>query len=240
MKKQRARSKKMNRLVSIELLAILLLVLLCIYKNNNFSFLKDANMFSQKKYDVVLDAGHGGYDSGAQYDDIDESTLNLEITKKIGKVLEQKGYSVKYTRDSDEVSWTSEEAQDLEERLRIANNSNAKLFVSIHTNADEYDEGSYGYEIWGKIKNETVYQLSKNVLDEMNTLQYSQNRGMIDQDVSTIKVLNENKLPAILIETGFISSEIDRSYLTNTSNQEKLANKIANGIAKTLESMLKE
>ncbi|MEG0709413.1 MAG: N-acetylmuramoyl-L-alanine amidase, partial [Longicatena sp.] len=109
-----------------------------------------------------------------------------------------------------------------------------------HTNADEYDEGSYGYEIWGKIKNETVYQLSKNVLDEMNTLQYSQNRGMIDQDVSTIKVLNENKLPAILIETGFISSEIDRSYLTNTSNQEKLANKIANGIAKTLESMLKE
>ncbi|MEG2543674.1 MAG: N-acetylmuramoyl-L-alanine amidase, partial [Longicatena sp.] len=218
----------------------LLLVLLCIYKNNNFSFLKDANMFSQKKYDVVLDAGHGGHDSGAQYDDIDESTLNLEITKKIGKVLEQKGYSVKYTRDSDEVSWTSEEAQDLEERLRIANNSNAKLFVSIHTNADEYDEGSYGYEIWGKIKNETVYQLSKNVLDEMNTLQYSQNRGMIDQDVSTIKVLNENKLPAILIETGFISSEIDRSYLTNTSNQEKLANKIANGIAKTLESMLKE
>ena len=63
---------------------------------------------------------------------------------------------------------------------------------------------------------------------------YSQNRGIKDQDLSPIQVLQNNKLPSILIETGFLASENDRLYLIDDVKRKIFADKIADGIIKTL------
>ena len=64
----------------------------------------------------------------------------------------------------------------------------------------------------------------------MEQLQYTQNRGIKDQDLAPLQVLQDNQLPAILIETGFLENENDRAYLTNEASQQALADKIAQGI----------
>ena len=76
---------------------------------------------------------------------------------------------------------------------------------------------------------------SLNILKELDSLGYSQNRGMKDQDLSPIQVLQNNKLPSILIEAGFLASENDRLYLIDDAKRKVFADKIADGIIKTLE-----
>ena len=239
MAKQRNKKRGLNpirllMIVAMEFLVILGLLIICVKVFPDNPIL--APLLSKKAEPpvVVLDAGHGGYDAGSTYENIYEKDVTLALVKDIGTRLEANGYPVVYTRDSDEVPWPGNEVEDLTERVRISNESGAKLFVSIHTNAAEVVNGSYGYEIWGKMKEDTVVSLSKNILTELDTLGYSQNRGLKDQDLSPIQVLQNNKLPSILIETGFLASENDRLYLMDETKRKVFADKIADGIMKTL------
>ena len=69
---------------------------------------------------IVLDAGHGGYDTGSiSYDGVYEKDITLAITQKIGEQLENAGYTVVYTRTSDEVSWSNDNRDDLRTRVAI-------------------------------------------------------------------------------------------------------------------------
>lgn len=187
--------------------------------------------------DVMLDPGHGGYDSGSFYEDVYEKDITLSLSKKIGAALQRKGVSVGYTRESDEVSWPSEESADLAKRVSLGYESGATLFVSIHTNATGTFEDAYGFEIWGKIKNEKTFALAKHVMQQLQNLQYTQNRGIKDQDLNPMHVLQRNKLPAILIEAGFLANDNDRSYLTNDAAQQKIAEAIAQGIYDELQEL---
>ena len=89
---------------------------------------------AQKKFVIVLDAGHGGHDYGANrfYEDLgrlNEKDITLAVTLKLGKMLEKnKGYKVIYTRKIDEYP-------SLTDRTNLANRSKADLFLSIHVNA---------------------------------------------------------------------------------------------------------
>lgn len=239
MAKRRNKKRGLNpirllMIVAMEFLVILGLLIICVKVFPDNPIL--APLLSKKAEPpvVVLDAGHGGYDAGSTYENIYEKDVTLALVKDIGTRMEANGYPVVYTRDSDEVPWPGNEVEDLTERVRISNESGAKLFVSIHTNAAEVVNGSYGYEIWGKMKEDTVVSLSKNILTELDTLGYSQNRGLKDQDLSPIQVLQNNKLPSILIETGFLASENDRLYLMDETKRKVFADKIADGIMKTL------
>lgn len=242
MAKKRKRRSRINPLrllivIALEMCIIVGLLILCtkIFPDN--PILQPFKAFiMQEPPVVVLDAGHGGYDSGSIYGNIYEKDVTLALVKDIGNYLEEHGYPVAYTRESDDVSWPSNESEDLEARVNISNDSGAKYFVSIHTNAAEYDMGSYGYEIWGKMKNEKVAVLSENILTEIDTLGYSLNRGSKDQDMYPLYVLENNDLPAILIEAGFLASEQDRSYLLNEEKRTLFAQEIAEGIMKTLEA----
>lgn len=88
---------------------------------------------------IVLDAGHGGYDTGSiSYDGVYEKDITLAITQKIGEQLEKAGYTVVYTRTSDEVSWSNDNRDDLRTRVAIGEEAGADYYISIHTNASEY------------------------------------------------------------------------------------------------------
>lgn len=110
------------------------LLLLFLYSFNN------SNKNATKDFVVVLDAGHGGHDSGKAYNGYKESDIALDITLKVGETLEaQPGIKVIYTRDDDSFV-------NLYERGAIANRADADLFVSIHCNA--HNSQAYGAETW--------------------------------------------------------------------------------------------
>ena len=183
------------------------------------------------KETIMIDAGHGGYDVGSisNYDDY-EKDINLQIALLVGKQLKSYGYKVVYTRTSDYVSWSDDNVEDLQTRCDLAQKKNADLFVSIHLNSSEYEAN--GYEIYCDFNNKSTVKLSNSILDQLDKLDYSSNRGLLDTNETPLYVVANNEVNAILIEAGFISDDSDLYYLKNYTNN--IATAIAKGIKKSL------
>lgn len=184
------------------------------------------------KETIMIDPGHGGYDAGSISLNNDcEKDLTLKLALSLGKKLKADGYNVVYTRTNDKVSWPDDNQQDLQARCDLAKKENADYFISIHLNSSEYEAN--GYEIYCDFNNSATKKLSKNILKQLDTLDYSVNRGLQDTNETALYVVAHNKVPAILIETGFITNTDDLNYMLNHTN--KLANAMALGIEKSLE-----
>lgn len=181
------------------------------------------------KETIMIDAGHGGYDVGSisNYNDY-EKDINLQIALLVGKQLKSYGYKVVYTRTSDSVSWSNDNVEDLQTRCDLAKKKNADLFVSIHLNSSEYEAN--GYEIYCDFTNKNTVKLSNSILKQLDQLNYSTNRGLLDTNETPLYVVKNNKVDAILIEAGFISDDSDLYYLKN--HTKNIA--IAKGIKKSL------
>ena len=108
-------------------------------------------LFQQKapaydKCEVILDAGHGGQDSGAVYGGFMEKDFNLEMAHEVRRCLEQKGIKVHMTRYKDEALGENE-LSDLKRRVQLANHTSCKYFVSLHANASN-NHLAHGFEIY--------------------------------------------------------------------------------------------
>ena len=213
-------------------LLMTLLLTFCI--GCTYTLLNETNMnvsAKSTKETIMIDAGHGGYDVGSisNFDDY-EKDINLDIALLVGKQLKSQGYNVVYTRTSDSVSWPSDNKKDLQARCNLAQKKNADLFISIHLNSSEYDAS--GYEIYCDFTNKTTVKLSNSILTQLDQLDYSTNRGLLDTNETPLYVVTNNKVDAILIEAGFISDDSDLYYLKNYTNN--IATAIAKGIKKSL------
>lgn len=187
------------------------------YANNN------------KSTTVVLDAGHGGYDSGCVGEDGTlEKTITLDVVLQIGNILEANNLEVIYTRDSDEVSWPEDNTEDLQSRVDIAEEADADLFVSIHVNSSNYNDGAKGYESYTNLENQKLLALATSVHENFNATGYTYDRGIFDSQEYPFYVLINNDVPSILIELGFITDPEDLYTMTHSSND--LAQCIANSI----------
>ncbi len=127
-------------------------------KNIILIFLLSINFlsFSQGKFKVVLDAGHGGKDYGAAYNGHVEKNIALAVVLKIGKILERNpNIDVVYTRSTDVFV-------ELDERANIANREKASIFVSVHCNANK-NPGGEGFEtyIMGVARNKSNLEVAK-------------------------------------------------------------------------------
>ena len=107
---------------------------------------------------------------------------------------------------------------------------NADLFVSIHVNSSEYEAN--GYEIYCDFNNKNTVKLSNSILKQLDQLDYSTNRGLLDTNETPLYIVKNNKVDAILIEAGFISDDSDLYYLKN--HTDNIATAIAVGIKKSL------
>lgn len=213
---------------------ILITLLLTFCIGCSYTLLNEINMnvsAKSTKETIMIDAGHGGYDVGSisNFDDY-EKDINLDIALLVGKQLKSYGYNVVYTRTSDSVSWPSNNKKDLQARCNLAQKKNADLFISIHLNSSEYDAS--GYEIYCDFTNKTTVKLSNSILTQLDQLDYSTNRGLLDTNETPLYVVTNNKVDAILIEAGFISDDSDLYYLKNYTNN--IAKAIAKGIKKSL------
>lgn len=198
---------------------------------------KQAEQKKVVKHRVVLDAGHGGYDDGSvAADGTKEKMITLQLTKKIGKLLEKNGIDVVYTRSQDKVSWPSDNEKDLLARSRIANTSKADYFVSIHTNyADFAPDSARGTEIWVRQSDAKSNALAQKVNKQLEKLSGIKSRGLKDEADAPLSLVEYTDIPTILVEAGFLSNSNDLSYLKSEKNQDAMAKAIADGILNTFD-----
>lgn len=199
-------------------------------------FSADAIAAKENRTVIVLDAGHGGYDSGGvAQDGTYEKDITLSITLQVGKILEENEYEVIYTRDSDMVSWPEDNLADLKERVSIATLAQGDLFVSIHTNSSEaFDDGAYGVEAYYDGTDEMLEILCGKILNNLSDLQYTNNRGIKATSDTPLYVIDKNNIPAVLLEIGFLSDSDDIAYMKDIEGQANIARAIADGIMETI------
>lgn len=167
---------------------------------------------------IVIDAGHGGADTGAMRGNTLEKDLTLDIALRVEQILQERGLKkVVMTRRSDETL-------SLARRVEIANEKNADIYVSIHINASVKTEIK-GIET--HYYTEKGYDVAKIIHEELIENIDTEDRGLFK---SKFYVINHTEAPAVLLELGFISNEYERSKLCSDTRQKESAEAIAEGI----------
>lgn len=170
---------------------------------------------------IIMDAGHGGRDSGAVFGDRVEKDDNLEMTLAVGKLLEEMGYDVVYTRQEDIY-------QSPIQKARTANELGGDLFVSIHRNSSATPNQYQGVETLIYSEGGFPQEVAENINEELEKVGYI-NLGI--EERPRLVVLNSTQMPAVLVEVGFINSEADN--LLFVESFEETAGAIATGIAES-------
>ncbi|NJE02648.1 N-acetylmuramoyl-L-alanine amidase [Thermococcus sp. MV11] len=170
-------------------------------------------------YTICVDAGHGGTDPGAVANGVEEKDINLAIALKVAKLLEDDGAKVVLTRDGDYYV-------SLSDRVSIANSAGCDIFISIHANAAS-DTSASGFEVYHYYGSTKGNLLATYVDAEMAKVIPLKNRGVKE---AGFYVLKYTSMPAILIETGFVTNTYDVSIMTDENYQWRYAYAILYGV----------
>lgn len=173
-------------------------------------------------YKIVLDAGHGGTDPGAIYKERKEKDDNLQLTLAVGKILEDNGIDVVYTR-------TTDIYQTPFEKAKIANEEGADYFISFHRNSSPEENQYQGVEVLVYDKSGIKYDMAQNIVGALGEL------GFKELGVNArpgLVVLRKTRMPALLVETGFLNSDEDNKLYDE--KQKEIAEAIATSILGTL------
>ncbi|NJE53812.1 N-acetylmuramoyl-L-alanine amidase [Thermococcus sp. 21S9] len=170
-------------------------------------------------YTICVDAGHGGTDPGAVANGVEEKDINLAIALKVAKLLEEDGAKVVLTRDGDYYV-------SLSDRVSIANSAGCDIFISIHANAAS-DTSASGFEVYHYYGSTKGNLLATYVDEEIAKEIPLKNRGVKEAGFYVIKYTT---MPAILIETGFVTNTYDVSIITDENYQWKYAYAILHGV----------
>ncbi|SDI21564.1 N-acetylmuramoyl-L-alanine amidase [Desulfosporosinus hippei DSM 8344] len=199
--------------------------------------LKLTSVFSSNLKDkvIVIDPGHGGADPGAQNSGLKEKDINLDISLRLGKVLESKGCKVILTRETDKdyflpgfVKGRMAKRAELNQRIQIASENNADLFISIHANSFP-QRNSYGMETYYHLKSSSGKALAEVIHEQLNQVQPDNKRRAKAGDYYLI---NQAEMPSVIVEVGFISNARERKLLSSDDYRNQVANAIGTGVEK--------
>jgi N-acetylmuramoyl-L-alanine amidase len=228
----------LKRLNFIFALAITLIMLISIFQNiKKTAETIDAADNKPDRIKILIDPGHGGVDQGASGDmKVAEALINLAISKKLMSFLEGTGFEVEMTRYDDEGLYTNlsgtirdKKNEDLKNRVELINQSGADLVISVHLNSFPQKQ-YYGAHVFYQKNNEpitkpaaeTIQESMKNILDKSNS--------RVPQVKKGIKIMDDTKVPVILIECGFLSNNDEERKLISADYQEKTAWAIFTGL----------
>lgn len=188
---------------------------------------------SQTKGVIVIDPGHGGFDSGAigRFTRVHEDDLNLAVSLKLRDLFKQGGYDVIMTRqDENAVGYTKD--GDMWQRRTIIDKSGADIVISIHMN--KFGQSSVaGPLVFYFTKSDEGEKLARMVQEEMNAaLKPYRPRSHRPE---RYYILRSGKCPCVLIECGFISNEREEYLLQTDEYQQKCAQAIYTGAITYLE-----
>lgn len=189
-------------------------------------------------FTVVIDPGHGGHDPGAiGINGLYEKDVNLDVSLKLKQELENRGYEVKMSRQTDTFL-------TLPERVDFANRSGGSIFVSIHANAhndrsirgslvlyydDRYPQAAYPASAQMRALTGESRQLAEFALEGLVDSAGTGNRGLVP---SAVYVVRSGIMPSILVETAFLSNSADAALLASEQVRAAMAAGIADGIAR--------
>lgn len=191
---------------------------------------------------IFLDPGHGGRDSGAFYYNVAEKDLNMQIYRKLRSKLEELGYKVLTSRDSDiDVDFVTE-------RSRMVNKTNSDIFISIHFNAtgntyskasgiqtysysDEPDYPSKINKYWHNHPDRMSEskRLATAIHSSLLAETGAKDAGLLE---SSYAVLRETAKPAVLLELGYMDNFSENQQIRDSHYQDKLVAGIVKGIQK--------
>lgn len=198
---------------------------------------ENTSVFSSRQSGViVIDAGHGLPDGGAVgMNGTIESTLNIKIAKLVEKSLNKKGYSVIMTRTDDNgisddgKTLSQRKRSDMYKRLEIINSSGADIFVSIHMN--KFSDSRYcGAQVIYSdnfIQSEELATLLQN---RLCALEENKSKRTQAKAPSGIFLLKNAKIPAVIVECGFLSNYDEEKLLNTAQYQKQLCSAIVKGI----------
>lgn len=170
----------------------------------------------------MLDAGHGGTDPGAVYQGRAEKDDNLKLTLAVGKILSENGIDVLYTRTTDIYQSPFEKAQ-------LANQAGVDYFISFHRNSSPEANQYNGVEVLVYDASGIKYEMAQNIVGALGELGFKE-LGVKERP--GLVVLRRTKMPALLVETGFINSDVDNKLFDAYFNE--IARSIAEAILGTL------
>ncbi len=196
---------------------------------------------------VMIDPGHGDEDSGTfspYIDGLYEKDIVLDIAKKVEDILTERGINVALTRE-DDMRLVQHSEKDLVARWSLANEQKASLFVSIHVNA--YDlkyKGAAGvngmeiyyfedkHEVYTDFTQQRYAEIMRDSVSAANGITFRFMKGDV-----RLAVVRNTKMPAVLIETAYITNKEENNKLNSREFRDKTAQGIADGIEVAMEEI---
>ena len=165
---------------------------------------------------------------GATVGDISEADINLKITLKVKKLLEESGSTVILTRsdengiyDLDKNTLRDKKVSDIKNRVKIANNSNADIFVSIHLNKIPQEQ-YWGWQTFFKKNDEKSKKLANSLQQGLNQAIQKENKRK-PLKIENVYIIEHNVIPTAIVECGFLSNSEENKLLQQQEYQDKLA-----------------
>ena len=185
---------------------------------------------------IVIDAGHGVPDEGAQSSNgTTEAETNLKIALKVQSLLEQSGSTVILTRsdengiyDLDKNTLKEKKISDIHNRVKIGNESQADIFVSIHLNKIPQSQ-YYGWQCFYKQNDEKSTNLAKSIQSNLNDAIQKENKR-VAMKLDNVYIMKHVEIPISIVECGFLSNPEEEKQLLTDEYQDRLAWGIYNGI----------
>lgn len=188
---------------------------------------------------VVLDPGHGGPDGGAVGEGLVEKDVTLAISLKVREYLSEQGVFVVMTRDTDTdlaaedtKGLSRRKTEDLHKRLKILNESDADVFVSVHLNAllqSQYRGAQTFYNMQDQASEAFAKQMQESFKRNLG------NTNRMAKPIQNIYLIKNADIPGALAEVGFLSNVSERELLKNSEYQDKVAFAIYEAIATFLQ-----
>lgn len=183
---------------------------------------------------IILDAGHGGMDGGANVQDVMEKEIALSVTLKVRDYLQEQGALVLLTREKDvdlalqdTKGIRKRKQEDLRNRVQMINDSEADLFLTIHLNSFP-SASSKGAQTFYTNRFEENEQVAKFIQTEI--IRNLENTKRDAKTINHVYLMNYAKKPGALVEIGFLSNNEEREKLMSDKYQEKIASSIYMGI----------
>lgn len=202
--------------------------------NGKYLYLSFVDPHEIYDYVVVVDAGHGGKDNGASHGDAVEKDINLAIVNKMKEIFDKDdsgmNIGVYYTRlDDTKIS--------LDNRVGLANDLHADLFLSVHINSTSSGRTSQinGTEVMYLVADETgaSKQFASICLDNLLTTLGSNSKGLVAGD--TIKIIRTSEVPVALAEIGFMTNTEELQKMLSEEYQQQAAEALYNAILQSLQ-----
>ncbi len=182
---------------------------------------------------IVIDPGHGGGDPGCRNSSLRvyEKDVTLDISLRLQKILQLKGWTVVMTRSDDrDVTYAgSPDLMELEARSGVANSLGADMFVSIHCNAS-VNSGACGSSVY--YYKEEDYPLAQS-LDVLGSSLGFAEQGVLRQ---RFVVLRTTSMPSVLVETAFLTNPTEGAMLANPTVRQAIAERLAVGLDRYLQT----